>query len=255
MPPIRDVAVGRDLRRLHLAEQEAGEGVAAGAGGVEVAVGEEAGGGAAIEVVGAGGGVPAVAVVAILLEGEAGLHGVPRLHPGQVVRDVPQIVARPAPFRPSPVEIVVGEVEQREQLVGPGHVLQPDARAPALIAVVGGAQLIPVVVPERDAVHQRRRDDAIPVGAIDVGVRVLVAEVVERHRQAAARTVARRHHQHFAPVQQEAEAVLGRQVVIELDAELVPRVGVDLVARRVGEVVADAAAGRGASSPAGSPRG
>ena len=163
-----------------------------------------------------------------------------RLHPRQVVRDGPQIVARPAPLGASPVEIVVGEVDQREQHVGPGHVAQADARAPALIAVVRGAQLIPVVVPERDAVHQRRRDHAIPVEAIDVGVRVLVAEVVERHRQAAARAVARRHDQHFAPVHQEAEAILARQVVIDLDAELVPRVGVDLVARRVGEVVADA---------------
>src|SRR6185436_20446918 len=99
----RDVAVGRDLRRLDFTEQEAGERVAAGARRVEVAVAQEAGGGAAVEVVGAGGGVPAVAVVAILLEGEAGLHGVLRLHPGQVVRDVPQVVAGPAPFRPSPI--------------------------------------------------------------------------------------------------------------------------------------------------------
>ena len=143
--------------------RNAGERVSGGAGGVERAVGQEAGGRSAVEVVGARRRVPPVAVVVVLLEDEAELPGVFRLHPGEVVGQGPEIVARTAPLGSAPVEIVVREINQREEQIRPRHVSKADLRAPALIAIERGADLPPVVVPEGHAIEERRADHAIPV--------------------------------------------------------------------------------------------
>ena len=239
-PAIGHVAIRGDLGRLHFAEQERGERVSCRAGGVERAVGQEAGGRAAIEVVRARRRVPSVSVVVVLLHGEAELPGVFRFHPGKVVGHRPEIVARPSPLGSAPVQIVVRKINQRKQQIGARHVLETDLRSPSLVAIVGSAELPPVVVPERHAVEERRADHAIPIRSIHVRVRVLVAEVVQRHRQPACGTTARRNHEHFAPMEEKSEPIVHREVVIELDAEFVPRVRADGVTRRVDEIVAHA---------------
>ena len=135
-PAVRHVTVGRDVGGLHLAEEERGERVAGCARAVERAVGQEAGGRSAAEVVGARRRVPPVAVVMVLLEDEAELPRVLRLHPGEIVGQGPQVVARTAPLGSAPVEIVVREINQREEQLRPRHVLEADLRAPALVAIV-----------------------------------------------------------------------------------------------------------------------
>ena len=61
-------------------------------------------------------------------------------------------------------------------------------------------------------------------------MRVLVPEIVQRDRQAAGGPAAWGNDEHLAPVEEKPESICGREVVIELDAELVPRIRVDGVA-------------------------
>ena len=108
------------------AEQEGRERVARAPVPSSVPLGRNPAGGAAAEVVGACGRVPAVAVVWILLDDEPELPRVVRLDPGQVIGERPQVVAR-ASHSERP-QSVIREIDQREQLVGSRHVAQADLR-------------------------------------------------------------------------------------------------------------------------------
>ena len=158
-------------------------------------------------------------------------------HPGEVVGHSPEIVARASPFGAAPVEVIVREVDQREQQLGTGDVLQADLRSPTLVAIVRSAELPPVVVPEGDAVEQRGTDHAIPIRPVHVGVRVFVAEVVERYWQSTAGPPLGGMTSTSPQWNRKPSRSFTRQIVIELDAELVPRIGADEIARRVHEIV------------------